>query len=381
MVTSIHLEPLKLGVNFKNMSKKVSLDDGSLPLKSNYKANNPKKNATLKDLEKATGVSKSTISRVFNNPEKVKKSTLKLVEKKAEEIGYIPSRVAQRLQAGQGKSKVIGLIIPDIMNPFFAEITLGIEDVAMENGYALILNNSDESEERQKFCLKTLLMERVDGIILPPVNENNEYVKEIVENGFNVICVDRNMRNTFVDSVQSDNERGAYMAVSHLIKLGHERIAYIGGISSISTTQERMRGYKQAIQDAGIEFHEKLNLMGDSKQDSGEILTRKLLEMKNPPTAIFSGNNMTTMGVYVACNKIGVRIPEDLALVGYDDMPWANALNPPPTVIDQSAFEMGQRSADLLLSKIQNPQASPVTVKVNPKLIIRKSCGQYLREK
>lgn len=347
--------------------------------KSSSSEQNPKfkMNCTLKDLEKATGVSKSTISRVFNYPDRVKKSTLKLVKQKADEIGYAPSRVAQRLQAGQGKSKVIGLIIPDIMNPFFAEITLGIEDVAMKNGYALILNNSNESEERQKQCLKTLLMERVDGIILPPVNENDEYVKEIVENGFNVICVDRIMRNTLVNSILSDNVKGAHMAVSHLIKLGHKRIAYIGGLSSISTSQERMRGYKQAIQEAGIEIHENLILMGDSKQGSGERLTHELLDMKNPPTAIFSGNNMTTMGIYAACNEAGVRIPENLALVGYDDMPWAIALTPPPTVIDQSAFEMGQRAADLLLSKIQNPEASPITVKVNPELIIRKSCGQH----
>ena len=337
-------------------------------------------NSTLKDLEKATGVSKSTISRAFNYPDQVKKSTLKLVKQKAEEIGYVPSRVARRLQAGQGKAKVIGLIIPDILNPYFAEITRGIEDVALKNGYALILNNSDENDERQRLCLDTLRMEGVDGIILPPVNEDDEYVKEIVEGGFNVVCVDRIMQNVAVDTIISDNEKGGYMVVSHLIKHGHKRIAYIGGIPSISTTQDRLRGYKRAFQENNLEVDESLVLIGDSRQNSGEQLTRELLSMSNPPTAIFTGNNMTTLGAYVACNRMGVKIPVDVALVGYDDVPWAQALNPPPTVIDQSTYEIGKRAAETLLARIQNPDSSPVTVKINPKLVIRESCGQHKNE-
>lgn len=334
-----------------------------------------KKNSTLKDLEKATGVSKSTISRVFNNPEKVKGSTLKLVRKKAEELGYKPSRVARRLQAGQGKAKVIGLIIPDILNPFFAEITRGIEDVALKNGYALILNNSNESLERQQLCLDTLRMEGVDGIILPPVNEEDQYVKELIENGLNMVCIDRVIKNTSVDSIQTDNRKGAYMAVSHLIKMGHSRIAYIGGIPAISTTQERLAGYREAFKDYHLEVNEELILIGDSKQESGERLTEQLIKMENPPTAIFTGNNMTTLGAYVALNRLKISVPDDLALVGYDDVPWADALNPPPTVVDQSTYEIGKRAAEMLLSRIKNPENSPVKLMLEPKFIIRDSCG------
>jgi len=348
--------------------------------KTNGLKRNNKKNLTLKDLEKATGVSKSTISRVFNTPDKVKNSTLKLVRKKAAELGYQPSRVARRLQAGQGKAKVIGLIIPDIMNPFFAEITRGIEDVALKNGYALILNNSDESQERQRRCLDTLRMEGVDGIILPPVCEEDEYVKELSDDGLNIICIDRVIKNTSVDSVQSDNRKGAHMAVSHLISLGHKRIAYIGGISAISTTKERLEGYRQAFSDFGLKVDEELIVSGDSKQESGERLTEQLIKMKNPPTAIFTGNNMTTLGAYVALNRLKISIPNELALVGYDDVPWADALNPTPTVVDQSTYEIGQRAAEMLLSRIKNPDSSPVKLILEPRFIVRESCGDGIRQ-
>ncbi|HKL16682.1 MAG TPA: LacI family DNA-binding transcriptional regulator [Balneolaceae bacterium] len=345
------------------------------------KKNKNKKNSTLKDLEKATGVSKSTISRVFNNPEKVKSSTLKLVKEKADELGYQPSRVAQRLQAGQGKAKVIGLIIPDIMNPFFAEITRGIEDVALKNGYALILNNSNENLERQQLCLDTLRMEGVDGIILPPVIEDDEYVKDLIENGLNIVCIDRVIKGAAVDSILSDNRKGAYIAVSHLIELGHHRIAYIGGIPSISTTKERLNGYREAFDDHDITVDEDLIFIGDSKQESGERLTEQLLKIENPPTAIFTGNNMTTLGAYVALNRLKVSVPNEIALVGYDDVPWAAALNPPPTVVDQSAYEIGRRSAEMLLSRIKNPESSTVKLMLEPKFLVRESCGAKMKNR
>lgn len=362
-------------MNSKKTSKNVKFTKAPNGQSSEERHRSYKKNSTLKDLEKATGVSKSTISRVFNNPEKVKTSTLKLVREKAGELGYKPSRVARRLQAGQGKAKVIGLIIPDILNPFFAEITRGIEDVAVNNGYALILNNSNEDTDRQRLCLDTLGMEGVDGIILPPVNEDDDYVRELIDGGLNIVCIDRIIKNASVDSIMSDNRKGAYMAVSQLIELGHRQIAFLGSIPALSTTQERFKGYMEALKDQQIEVEEELILHGDSRQKSGEKLTEKLLAMPNPPTAIFTGNNMITMGAYVALNRHGVTIPDEIALVGYDDVPWADALNPPPTVIDQSSYEMGRRAAEMMLSRIENPEGAPVKLMMEPKIIIRASCG------
>ena len=330
---------------------------------------------TLKDLVRDTGVSKSTISRVFNNPEKVKSSTLKKVRAKAEEMGYQPSRVARRLQAGRGKAKVIGLIIPDISNPFYAGITRGIEDVALSSGYALIFNNSDEDPDRQRQCVDALRMERVDGMILPPVEEKDEYIRELILKGLTVVCVDRVIQDVQVDTVLSDNKKGAYRAVSHLLKLGHKRVAHIGGIPEISTSKERLAGYKKAHRDFGVTIDPELILEGDSRQVTAERLMGKFLSMKNPPTAVFTGNNLTTLGAYAACNKHGVRIPDDIALVGYDEVPWADALNPPPTVIDQSTYEIGRRAAEVLIARIQDPEKPLINSVVAPKLVVRKSCG------
>src|SRR5690625_77653 len=334
-----------------------------------------KKSYTLKDLAKYTGFSKSTISRAFTHPEKVKKSSLKKIQTAVDKLGYQPSRVAQRLRSGQGKAKVMGLIIPDIMNPFFADITRGIEDFAHTNGYVLILNNSNGDLERQKMCLETLRMESVDGVILPPVSESDRYVEGLVNEGFVVVCVDRRLKNVPVDSVVSDNRKGAYIATSHMIKLGHKRIAYIGGNSRISTAKERIEGYKEALSDHGIDIDNESILEGDSRQESGERLTKKLLRHSNPPSALFTGNNMMTLGALAACYRENIHIPEQLSLVGYDDVPWAEALNPPATVIDQPGYEIGRLAAETLISRIQSPNRSPVTIPLTPKLVIRDSCG------
>lgn len=336
-----------------------------------------KSNYTLKDLAEMTGYSKSTISRIFNDPSKVKKTTMVVLNEAIEKLGYQPSRVAQRLRAGQGKAKVIGLIIPDIMNPFFADITKGVEDVAYANGYALILSNSDENIKRQKYALETLRMEAVDGIILPPVHETDDQVKEYLENGIKIVCVDRRVRNVKVDCIVSDNRIGAYNAVKYLINKGHRRIGFIGGISGISTSSERLAGYNDAIQEFGLDNDKNLVKQGDSRQDSGLILTQHLLDLKTPPTAIFTSNNLMTLGALIACSRKNLNIPNDISIIGYDDVPWAEALNPPPTVMAQSGYEIGKMAAEILLSRIQNDHVTtPVTVTIEPELIERHSCKE-----
>lgn len=330
---------------------------------------------TLEDLADYTGVSKTTISRAFNKPDKVKASTLKVIREAAQKMGYKPSRVARRLRVGQGNAKVMGLIIPDIMNPFFADITKGVEDVAYTEGYVLILNNSNESQLRQKVCIETLQMEGVDGIILPPVSKTESQVKKLVDEGYAIVCVDRKFKGLAVDSIVSDNQHGAYIAVRHLIGLGHERIAYIGGIPTISTSQERANGYKKALREHNIEIDPQLIFEGDSKQRSGESLAQTLFSLTEPPTALFTGNNLITVGALATCRRLGIRVPEELAIVGYDDVPWASSLYCPPTVVNQPGYEIGRRAAKMLISRIKEPEESHVTVTLDPKFLIRDSCG------
>lgn len=331
--------------------------------------------ATLKDVAREANVSISTVSRVLNTPEKVLPQTQRDVREAVEALGYQPSRVARRLRLKDGKANLIGLVIPDIQNPFFADVTRGVEDVARANDYALILSNSDEDPDKQRIALNTLKTESVDGVIVPPVSTRDPEVEQLLEEDIAVVCVDRRLESTPVDMILSDNQQGAYDAVTHLINLGHERIGFIGGIARISTGTERRQGYEQALRNHALPVDSALIREGDSRREEGRHLTNTLLDLDTPPTALFTGNNLTTLGALSAIRLRGLRIPEDIALVGYDDIPWAMALNPPPTVMDQPGYEMGQQAACLLLERLANPNREPTTMTLQPKLVVRQSCG------
>lgn len=331
--------------------------------------------ATLEDVAREADVSISTVSRALNNSEKVHPDTKAHVKQVAEDLGYMPSRVARRLRLKGGRANLLGLVIPDIQNPFFADVTRGVEDVAQAHGYALILSNSDEDADKQRLALEILQTEDVDGVIVPPVGAEDSAIEELLDSGIAVVCVDRRLPGTRVDTILSDNRKGAYEAVSHLIDLGHERIGFIGGIPHISTLTERRAGYERALRDHDLPVDPALIMEGDDRREQGKIFTNELLSLAAPPTALFTGNNLTTLGALAALNERGVEVPDEMALVGYDDVPWPMALNPPPTVVDQPGYEMGRRAAEILLGRLQAPDRSPTTVTLQPKLIVRRSCG------
>lgn len=331
--------------------------------------------ATLEDVAQEADVSISTVSRALNNSEKVHPDTKEHVCAVANELGYKRSRVARRLRLKDGKASLIGLVIPDIQNPFFADVTRGVEDVAQAEDYGLLLSNSDEDPDKQRLALDILQTEDVDGVIVPPVSETDRAINRLIETDIPVVCVDRRLRNARVDTILSDNRQGAYEAVSYLLNLGHERIAFIGGIPKISTLTERRQGYEQALLDHDMALDPELIKEADSRRERAQKFTRDLLSLRDPPTAIFTGNNLTTLGVLATLNENEIAVPEEMAVVGYDDVPWAQALNPPPTVMDQPGYEMGRRAVEILLDRLQDPERSPTTVTLQPRLIVRHSCG------
>lgn len=330
---------------------------------------------TLEDVAREAGVSVSTVSRVFNKPEKVHPETRTQVKNAVDTIGYQPSRVARRLRLENGQASLIGLVIPDIQNPFFADVVRGVEDVAQSHKYALIISNSDEDPDKQRLAVDTLKTEDVDGVIVPPVSRDDPEVKRLVQSDIAVVCVDRRIDDVRVDTILSDNQKGAYEAVTHLIELGHERIGFIGGVPYISTLTERRQGYEQALRDHGLHVDEALIKEGTSRSERGRHFTKELLALDRPPTALFTGNNLTTLGALSTLNTQGIKVPEEMALVGYDDVPWAMALNPPPTVMTQPGYEMGSRAAELLFERLDAPDRSPTVVTLQPKLTVRVSCG------
>lgn len=272
-----------------------------------------------------------------------------------------------------GRAHLVGLIIPDIQNPFYAEIARGVEDAAYASEYALILCNSDESLDKERFYLDVMQAESVDGIVLPPFDDTDLAVAEMVKTGIPVVCVDRSHAQVKTDLVEVDNYQGACEAVQHLIEKGHRSIALIEGRSQVSTSRERRRGYIDALTANGITPRKELMRAGDFKQESGRILTNELLDLRKPPTALFVCNNLMTVGALGALHQRAVRIPEEVALVGFDDLPWAEALDPPPTVVRQPAYDVGRQAMELLLKRIMEPERPPVTVRLRPELVIRKS--------
>lgn len=329
--------------------------------------------ASLQDVARRAKVSIATVSRVLNKSDKVVPETRAVVEQALLDLGYRPSRVARRLRMNSGRAHLVGLIIPDIQNPFYAEIARGVEDVAYANEYALILCNSDENLDKERFYLDVMRDESVDGLVLPPFDDSDSAVIGMVKTGLPVVCVDRSLAKVQTDLVEVDNHRGAFEAVNHLVEKGHRSIGLIEGRSHVSTSRERRRGYLDALAAHGIAARKELMRSGDFKQESGRVLANELFDLRKPPTALFVCNNLMTVGALAALHHRGLRVPHDVAVVGFDDLPWAEALDPPPTVVRQPAYEVGRQAMELLLKRIMEPARPAVTVRLLPELVIRRS--------
>lgn len=336
--------------------------------------------ATLKEVAKHAGVSITTVSRVMNDSSKVNPETLQRVRRAMQELGYQPNRVAQRLRTTSGQSKLLGLIIPDIQNQFYSSIVRGIEDVAYDKNYAVILCNSDEDHGKEKLYLDVLQSESVDGIILPPIHQHGKVVKELIKSGMPVVCVDRKLSRERVDTVVINNEKGGYMAVEHLLSLGHRRIAILTSSPQFSSFEERQRGYEQALRDHGLEIDEKLIREGDPRSsEHARQLANELLELERAPSAIFATNNLMTLGLLEAVNENGLKIPDDISVIGFDDMPWARAVTPPLTVIRQPGYEMGRRAAELMFQRIADPRREQVQIMMEPGIVLRESTSRWVK--
>lgn len=332
--------------------------------------------ATLKEVAERAGVSISTVSRVINRPNKVRPQTRAHVEEAISALNYRPSRIAQRLRDHAGQSELIGMMIPDIQNSFYSHIVRGAEDVAYARGAAIILCNSDEDSEREEFYLNILQDESADGLLLPPiVRAGGRFDLDFDALPMPVVCFDRRIPGDPVDTVMVNSQDGAYQMTEHLIAQGHERIGMICGPETMSTSTERADGYRQALRNAGYPVDEDLIFMDAPRQEAGYNRARQLLDHSNPPTALFAANNQLALGAFEYVREQELKIPDEVAVVGFDDAPWAKLLDPPLTTVRQPAYEMGRRAAELLFDRIDTPTGSPALVTLPPTLVIRQSCG------
>lgn len=304
----------------------------------------------MKDVAKRAGVSVATVSHVINETRFVSEELKQRVLKAIEELDYQPDAVARSLR--RKETRTIGLIVPDNSNPFFAEVARGIEDVGFEQGYSVILCNSDWNLEKELTYLDTLIAKRVDGIVFIAATTQVEHVKSLVENRTPVVVAERKMPEIEVDSVLVDNFQGGYEATKHLLDLGHRRIGCISGPWDLTPSAERVTGYKLALNRHELRAEEDLIVRGDYLFESGEMAVRTLLELSAPPTAIFACNDLMAIGAMKAILEQGLRVPEDISIVGFDDIALASYLNPPLTTIAQPKYELGRMAAQLVIQRI-----------------------------
>jgi DNA-binding LacI/PurR family transcriptional regulator len=332
----------------------------------------------LNEVARRARVSMSTVSRVLTGAAGVRPRTRSRVERAIEELRYRPSRVARRLRLHGGRAHLLGLIIPDIRNSFFTEIARAVEDVARSQDYPVIVCNSDEDPDREASYLDVLRSESADGVILPPIRGDIATARRLAGLGLPVVCLDRRLARSTVDTVVVDNAQSAREAVAHLIGLGHRRIGLITGPLNLSTSLERREGYRQALADHDLPFEEELTGSGPPWREEGERLASALLDLPSPPTALFTGNELLTLGALEAIRGRGLRIPADVALIGFDDAPWAGLVDPPLTIVRQPSYEIGRRAAELLFARLADPLRPPVLVVLGCSLLVRRSCGSGL---
>jgi DNA-binding LacI/PurR family transcriptional regulator len=333
---------------------------------------------TLKEVADRAGVSTATVSRVLNGYPYIKDNTRKRVLKAIKDLEYRPSRVARRLR--KRGAQILGLVIADISNPYYSAVIQSIENIAYANKYSMLLCNSSEEPERERMYLDVLLEEQVAGVIISPVDELSTSCKAFIDQGIPIVAIDRRFRNLDFNSVLVDNVMGAFDATNHLIQLGHQRIGLIAGPSHLTTGRERQEGYEKAIVEKDLDLDKNLIRNGDFKQKSGYTITLELLQMRDAPTAIFVSNNLMTLGALNAIHDLGLRIPQDVAIVGFDDLSWAPSLNPPLTAVAQPTHELGKWAANLLLQGVAGNSKEPVEIILKPSLIVRESCG-YEKDK
>ena len=333
---------------------------------------------TLKDVANHVGVHPSTVSRVMRGKEnlKISKQTRDKILIAVKELNYVPDFTARALR--MKKSFTIGLIVPDILNPYFARIARRIEQLGFEKKYTVIVCNTDEDQEKEILYLNQLISRSVDGIILAPVQESKEHISDLIEKKIPIVLIDRIFEDLKVDSVISNNAESVMKAMSFLVKLGHKQIAFLKGQDNIYTIKNRLAGYYEALEKFNLPRNEKYVVGKGFEFEDGYEDTLKLLKLPKLPTAIISsGGDLVTIGAIKAIYEHGLRIPEDISLIAFFDSLYSPFLSTPLTTITHSRKIIGEKAFRLLLKQIESKKRIPVkTICVDTKFEIRTSTAK-----
>src|SRR5258708_19120940 len=307
--------------------------------------------ANMQEIARMAGVSLGTVSHVLNNTARVREPTRKRVLDAVQAAGYQPSQLARGLR--RDKTNMIGMIIPDITNPFFPAVVRGAEDVAFSNGYRLILCNTDNDHSKELIHLNELRTYLPAGLIVIPSNFSDltTQAESYRRAGTGAVCIDRPPKNSSGDSATPNNEAGAYNATRHLVQLGHTRLATITGPLHFTNAKERLGGFKRAMQEAKLHLSPEYAQETSYDKQGGHAKTLILLRLIPRPTAIFAGNDMIALGALLAVREAGLRCPEDISIIGFDDLDLAETTNPSLSSVSQSGYQLGTTAARLLLDR------------------------------
>lgn len=337
--------------------------------------------ATIKDVAEKAGVSITTVSHVINQTRYVSEELTQKVCQAMKDLDYHPNTLARSLRSG--RTKTIGLVVPDISNLFFAEISRKLEDKGFEYGYSVILCNSDDDNSKEESYIDILLAKQVDGIIFISAGGSESNLIKPLASDIPVVITDRDIEGINSDVVLIENRKGGYEATNYLISLNHKKIACISGPSPITPSAQRVDGYQQALADAGIRFEKDLLRVGDFRFESGEQAMRELLAIPEPPTAVFVCNDMMALGAMRAIKDFGKSVPEDVSVVGFDNVPLSSVIYPSLTTVAQPIKEMADLIVELLVEKIQvkekqkrhkEMEPSYQRIVLDTQLLVRDSC-------
>ena len=334
-------------------------------------------NITIHDIAKALGISGSTVSRALNNNSRISEKTRSAVRDMAQKLGYQPNALASNLRTSC--TKTIGVIIPRISRYFFSSAITGIEEFAREKGYNVIICQSNDQKERESDCVQTLFASRVDGVISSiALNTNNyDHYKTFTNRDIPLVFFDRVCDELETSKVVVDDFKGGFLAAEHLISKGCKRIAHISGPQHLNIYINRLQGYLKAMRKHHIAIDEDQIIESPLTREDGMACAKRLLESSNPPDAIFAANDTTALSIILYAKEKGIRIPEDLAIVGFSNEPFSEYLSPSLTTIEQSGFDVGLKATELLLDIIQNKTGNRQETIVLPiKLIERESSNK-----
>ncbi|AUG07882.1 LacI family DNA-binding transcriptional regulator [Pseudomonas sp. S09G 359] len=326
---------------------------------------------TMDDVASRAGVSSSTVSHVLNGTRKVSPATVQAVQRAIQELGYIPNTLARSL--ARSSTNTIGVAISALSNHYFSETVHAIETACAKHGYMMLFVDTHDDPEQELRVVTALHHRRVDGIVLAPSN-GSMALEYLQANEMPAVLVDRMMSEQF-DQVGVENAQATQALIEHLIGHGHRRIGFIAGRTGFSTTDERVAGYRAALQAAGLAFDPQLVVNGGSNTEPARQATVQLLGLAAPPTAIMAGNNLMTLGAMHALRDAQLDVPGQMALVGFDDFDWADFFVPRLTLIAQPVQALGAQAVELLLQRMALPTAPARSVRLAPTLQLRNSCG------